>query len=248
MHAAAFSFEVDLRGITRHLSKREEAVDAIQAACELIPMLNGLALGGDTRDNAAMNRVHVGVARGALGEDFQESRPALVADHVRLRGSARYGPGLTEAIVLDALRSCLSDIRALYPGLEAVLTTDQMSGRPMMPPFEVSRDAAIVRALNRAYRQVRGQEQPTGAISPASFFGTDASHLAGKAGIEGVVCGPGGLYNTMPDERVEIRDYLDAVRIYMLAILDVCESSGTRRRDAVPADSRPSERGASGAD
>ena len=41
--------------------------------------------------------------------------------------------------------------------------------------------------------------------------------------MEGIVCGPGGRYNTMPDERVGIRDFLDMVRIYMLTILDICE-------------------------
>ena len=32
--------------------------------------------------------------------------------------------------------------------------------------------------------------------------------------MEGVVCGPGGRYNTMPDERVDIADFIDAIRIY----------------------------------
>lgn len=41
--------------------------------------------------------------------------------------------------------------------------------------------------------------------------------------MEGVVCGPGGRYNTMPDERVDIRDYLDAVRLYLLTMLEICE-------------------------
>ena len=41
--------------------------------------------------------------------------------------------------------------------------------------------------------------------------------------MEGIVCGPGGRYNTMPDERVDIADYLDMIRIYMLRILDICE-------------------------
>jgi acetylornithine deacetylase len=27
----------------------------------------------------------------------------------------------------------------------------------------------------------------------------------------------------MPDERVDIPDYLDMIRIYILAILDICE-------------------------
>ena len=42
------------------------------------------------------------------------------------------------------------------------------------------------------------------------------------AGMAGVVCGPGGRYNTMPDERVDIGDYLDMVRIYLLTILAIC--------------------------
>ena len=41
-------------------------------------------------------------------------------------------------------------------------------------------------------------------------------------GMEGVVCGPGGRYNTMPDERVDIPDYLDMIRIYMRVIMDIC--------------------------
>jgi len=38
--AAAFVFFIELVGDTRHLSKREEAVDAIVAACDLVPRLN----------------------------------------------------------------------------------------------------------------------------------------------------------------------------------------------------------------
>ena len=41
MHACAFSFVIELTGNTRHLSKREQAVDAIMAACDLIPRLKG---------------------------------------------------------------------------------------------------------------------------------------------------------------------------------------------------------------
>ena len=40
--------------------------------------------------------------------------------------------------------------------------------------------------------------------------------------MEGIVCGPGGEFNTMPDERVRKRQYLDCVRMYILAICDIC--------------------------
>jgi acetylornithine deacetylase len=40
--------------------------------------------------------------------------------------------------------------------------------------------------------------------------------------MKGVVWGPGGSYSTMPDVRVNIDDYLDEIRISMLAMLEIC--------------------------
>lgn len=77
--------------------------------------------------------------------------------------------------------------------------------------------------VQRAYRTVRGTEQPLGPTPPYCFYGTDAAHLLHRAHMEGIVCGPGGRYNTMPDERVDVPDYLDMIRIYMLAMLEICE-------------------------
>jgi acetylornithine deacetylase len=223
MHAAAFTFIVELQGVTRHLSKREESVDAISAACDVIPRLNAMVFGGAASDeHRAINRAHVGVVHGALGKELQEWRPPQVADYVKIKGSARYAPGQTEAQVLADMRAELVALERRFPGLKTKLTPEHQIGRPAMPPFFVPKTARIVRAVNAAYQTVRGVEQPTGAIRPPGFYGTDAAHLA-KAGMEGVVCGPGGRYNTMPDERVDIPDFLDMVRIYLLTILDICE-------------------------
>jgi len=224
MHAAAFVFTIELFGNTRHMSKREQAVDAIAAACDLIPRLNAMTFSGAaTPEHAGINRVHVGVVHGALGRDLHEWRPPQVADYVRIKGSGRFAPGQTREGALDDLRAELDRLEARVPGLKAVLTPEDQMGRPMMPSFEVARDSRIVRAINAAYRQVRGSEQPTGAITPPGFYGTDAAHLYRRAGMEGIVCGPGGRYNTMPDERVDIGDYLDMIRIYLLTILEICE-------------------------
>ena len=76
--------------------------------------------------------------------------------------------------------------------------------------------------MNRAYEQVHSSPQPTGAIMPPAFFGTDAAHLA-AAGMQGIVCGPGGEFNTMPDERVRKTQFLNCVRMYMYAICEICE-------------------------
>ena len=223
MHAAAFTFTVELTGKTRHMSKREEAVDAIAAACDLVPRLNAMKFSGARSPaHAGINRVHVGVVHGALGRELHEWRPPQVADYVRVRGSGRFAPGQSRAGAVADIKAVLGELMQRFPGLEASVTTED--GRLSMPAFEVPRDSRIVRALNRAYLAVRGTEQPTGAVTPPGFYGTDAGHLFERAGMEGIVCGPGGRYNTMPDERVDIADYLDMVRIYMLTILDICEA------------------------
>ena len=223
MHAAAFVFVIELQGITRHMSKREEAVDAIMAACDLIPRLTIMTFSdAPTDEHRSINRVHVGVVRGGLGKEFHEWRPPQVADVVRIKGSGRYAPGQTEANALSDLREALDALEDRFPGLKATVEREN-TGRPLMPYFQVDRSSRIVKAINAAYQTVRGEPQPTGAIRPPGFYGTDAGHFYNELGMEGIVCGPGGRYNTMPDERVDVSDYLDMVRIYLLTMLEICE-------------------------
>jgi acetylornithine deacetylase len=224
MHAAAFTFLIELTGDTRHLSKREEAIDAITAAVDLIPRLNAMTFSGAlSPDHLRINRCHVGVVHGALGRELHEWRAPQVADFVRIKGSGRYAPGQTQAGALADMRRELDALETRFPGLKTSLEAETTTGHRPMPAFEVNRDSPIVAAINRAYRTVRGTDQPTGAITPPGFYGTDAGHMHAIGGMQGVVCGPGGRYNTMPDERVDIPDFLDMVRIYLLTILDICE-------------------------
>jgi acetylornithine deacetylase len=224
MHACAFGFVIELTGKTRHLSKREEAVDAIMAACDLVPRLNAVTFSdAPSEEHRSINRVHAGVLHGALGRELHEWRAPQVADFVRIKGSGRYAPGQTEVVALADLRRELDALEARFPGLHATIRVEQKEGHRSMPAFQVSPDARIVRTINAAYEAVRGTRQPTGAVRPPGFYGTDAGHFYKELGLEGIVCGPGGRYNTMPDERVDIVDYLDMIRIYILAILDICE-------------------------
>ena len=38
----------------------------------------------------------------------------------------------------------------------------------------------------------------------------------------GIVCGPGGHDNAMPDARVTAADSLHMIKIYLLATVDIC--------------------------
>jgi acetylornithine deacetylase len=226
LHAGSFNVVIELTGITRHVSKREASVDAIAAAATLVPRFNALTFSGAANaDHAAVNRANIGVIRGSLSPEFHDWRPPQVADFARLAGTVRYGPSQSEQSVLADIGILLDELKAEMPGLEATVVKQHAGQRPSMLPFEIDRDAPIVEVVGRAFRRVRGRDQTQGPVAPYCFYGTDAAHLKHRAGMPGIVCGPGGRYNTMPDERVDIADYLDMVRIYLLAILDVCEAA-----------------------
>jgi acetylornithine deacetylase len=224
LHAGALNFVIELVGITRHLSKREESVDAIAAACELVPQVNAMTFTGAAGpEHRSVNRANIGVFRGALSRDLVEWRPPQVADVVRLVGTARFAPSQTEESVLADLRALGAELASRFPGLRVTVRKEQEdTGLPDFPPFEVPRESQIVSAVNDAYHAVRGQQQETGAVRPYAFYGSDAAHLLGKAGMTGVVCGPGGKYNTMPNERVDVTDYLDAIRLHLHTIATIC--------------------------
>ena len=227
LHAGSFNVEIELTGITRHVSKREEAVDAIAAAARLIPRFNAMTFSGAANDeHAAVNRANIGVVRGSLSPEFHDWRPPQVADFVRMAGTVRYGPSQSEAGVLADIERLLAELETETPGLKTTVVKQFAGDRPSMRPFEVDRESAIVKAVSGAYAEVRGEAQRLGPVKPCCFYGTDASHLLHRAGMPGIVCGPGGRHNTMPDERVDIPDYLDAIRIYLLTILDVCGADG----------------------
>ncbi|WP_190824152.1 M20 family metallopeptidase [Saccharopolyspora pogona] len=219
-HAGALTFEIEFVGDTRHMSKREEAADALAAAADAVPVINTMTFSNAADANAEhVNRAHVGVVGAGLGRDLLATRPPQVADVARLSGSARYGRGQTPESALADLRAVVDDVCRKHPGVRAsVRPKNRDGGLAMDKPFFVDRHTPIVTALNNAYRTVRGADQPTGAIRPYCFYGSDASLLQHGAGMTGVVCGPGGKYNTMPNERVEITDYLDMIRIHQHTI------------------------------
>jgi acetylornithine deacetylase len=224
LHAGAFVFVIELEGDSRHISKREESIDALAAAAALVPRINAMNFSNPANAlHRSINRANVGTLRSSLSRDFHDWRPPQIADFARLTGTARYAPSQSEDSVMADIRVLLDGLELEFPGLKATAFTEHsVTGKPTMRPFEVPVDSRIVNATRQAYSRLRSTEQPTGAIRPPCFYGTDAAHFQNMLGMEGIVCGPGGKFNTMPDERVELRDYLDAVRLYLMLIMDIC--------------------------
>jgi acetylornithine deacetylase len=221
-HAGSIEVELTVFGKTRHLSKMEEAVDAIALAIEAMRRFQHMSFTGpQTPDHQAVRRVAYGVIRGGLGPEFHEWRPSLMADRCMTKFSARYSVGQTPEGVIADLDREMQKLRAENPGMEYTLRRNAEGQRLFMGPFLVDKDADIVRDVATAHRATTGSDCEVGAVGPARFYGTDAAHLA-DAGMIGLVYGPGGRYNTMPDERVDLPDLFTAARVYARAIVATC--------------------------
>jgi acetylornithine deacetylase len=92
--------------------------------------------------------------------------------------------------------------------------------RIFMPPFKVDHESLPVCAVAQAHKSVTGEPAQVGMHTPARFFGSDAAHLA-KAGMTGVLYGPGGQFNTMPDERVSIDEMEVAAKVYATTMFNI---------------------------
>ena len=108
------------------------------------------------------------------------------------------------------------------PEVRTEVAAKKREGLPPPKAFHVDSEEPIVRACAEAYRKVLGADPPLGAVAPYRYYGSDASHLQHLAGMKGVVCGAGGKYNTMPDERVELEQFQAATRLYTLVALSLC--------------------------
>lgn len=206
LHAGSLNLQIHTVGVTRHLSKMEESVSAIDTMIRVIERLKNMTFStsGDEKnpEYASVRRVNVGSMRAGLGRDYLDWRPPQVPDFATIKLAVRFGPG-------QSVETVVAEIEV---------------PEQLHPPraFEVTRNAPIVTAVASSYRRVMGSEPSLGAIAPYRYYGSDASHLQHVGGMKGVVCGAGGKYNTMPDERVETSQFHVATRIYALTALDVC--------------------------
>jgi acetylornithine deacetylase len=86
MHAGTVDFEIELTGRTRHMSKREDAGDALAAAAALALKINELRLAGAGTEYESMIRSHVGTLHAALTPEFDRGvcrLPILLESPVR---------------------------------------------------------------------------------------------------------------------------------------------------------------------
>ncbi|WP_134704748.1 M20 family metallopeptidase [Ammoniphilus sp. YIM 78166] len=221
LHAGAFEITIHVYGVSRHLSKAEEGVNAIEKGTKVIEALRKMRFSGASKpEYAGLNRYNIGVIRGGLGEEYHEWRVPQLPDLCSIKVALRYAPSQTPEGMIADVQRMLDQLAAEDPEFKAEIEVVK-TNMPHMGPFEVDRDEPVVETLKLAHIAVTGEEPRIGDVAPYKYYGTDAAHLQ-RAGIKGIIYGCGGKYNTMPDERVELKDLKVAARVYALSLFELC--------------------------
>lgn len=222
LHAGSFDFAVNVIGRTRHLSKMDEGISAIDKMYEVIRELGRVRFSGAERtDHRGLQRLNVGVIRGGMTREYLEWRVPQVPDFCTIKVAGRIAPSQTPEGALADIERALRALQERDRDLRFEIVPSGTPGKHVMPPFEVDRDHPFVRRLVALHEEIVGAPPRVGDIAPYKFYGTDAGHLAAR-GMIGAVYGPGGKFNTMADERVEIADLVAAAKVYALLVAEIC--------------------------
>jgi len=222
LHAANVEFAVHAFGVTRHMSKAEEAVSAIDTMYLVVERLKRMTFSGPSNpEYAGVRRLNIGSMRAGLGREYHEWRTPQVPDMATIKVAVRYGPGQTDKGVLADVQRELDALSREHPEVKAEIAPPAASNTNRTDAFEIATNAPIVQIVRDAHQRVMHRAPQVGAVAPYRYYGTDAPFLA-AVGSQGVVCGVGGKYNTMPDEKVELTDFHGGTRIYAATAVAVC--------------------------
>ena len=216
IHAGTYSFIIKIIGETRHLSKRNEATDATRILNEILNDITSLDITTNIKDNdeKQLNIIHIGSVRSGLGENFSDDRPPQVSDNAIIYGSVRFTNFDDITNINNQITQIISKYNILYKNADINFTIQ--SNNPIMPPIKTNLSKNTINLINQSNKLIKNSNSIIGQILPYSLYGTDAGHIVNKLKIQGFVMGSGGKYNTQPDERVLLDDYIDNIRLYCL--------------------------------
>ena len=229
VHAGVVNIAVHTIGKSRHTSRRQGSVDAIEKMRKAIPAIREVEFTCERRaDLPALPLVNIGVIMGGMGRDYDLKGPNFVSDFCTVLVDVRFLPGMTSESVVADLDRALSSLAAEDPDfvyeIEVPAPPVFKANKVVMEPFDLPRDEYIVDAVARQIRAVTGREpENVGVVLPNSYTGNDSCHLW-DAGVPCVLIGPAGTQESLevPDEYAPISEMEQVAKVLALTALDVC--------------------------
>jgi acetylornithine deacetylase len=201
-------YDVDVIGQAAHGSRPQLGIDANMKMGKFLGELDKLERELRSRPGHPLlgpPTLHAALLKGG-------SSMSVIADRCTLGIERRTLPGETEAQVTAELQALIDRVAAVDRDFHATLRRDMRRD-----PFSVDEDAAIVRALDRAYTHTLNKPPDHAGLS----FWTDAA-LHAAAGTDTIVFGPRGAGAHAAEEWVDLQTVEEAALIYAQTALAYC--------------------------
>ncbi len=207
-HKGFVWLEIETLGRAAHGSRPEEGVDANMRMGRVLAALQALEAELSNRPpHSLVGRpsLHAATRHGGTGLSTYAARCVLAIER-------RTIPGETEEGVTREVRRMLDSLRGQDPTLESTLRTLMVRD-----PFEIGRDALVVRAVSDAVEDV---------LETASHYVGETpwmdSALLANAGIETVVIGPHGSGAHADEEWVDLNSVKQLAAVLARTAIKVC--------------------------
>ncbi|HSF15803.1 MAG TPA: M20/M25/M40 family metallo-hydrolase [Vicinamibacteria bacterium] len=225
-HAGACEMALHTYGRTRHMSLKEEGVDAIKQMMKLLEALDKLEFSGPRDPELpGLPRFNVGSVIGGHGKELELRGPYYVSDYCRAFIDVRFCLGMTPDGIKKDIEREIARLSAADPDFkcEVEFPPDPSYGiaTVWMHPLDVPKDSDVIRTLAQSYSQVTGSEPRIGPPEPAfrGYHGNDTSHLW-QRGIPCCLYGPSGDWETWRWSYVD--EMTLCAQVLALAAVDIC--------------------------
>jgi len=200
------STKIITRGRAAHSSVPEKGINAVikmAAVIEAFKDYNDELLAATPHPLCGHGRFTPGVIQGGVQVN-------MVPDYCELEVDRRTQPGETQEQVYAEFLRRLEKIRANDPDLVYEITEPTW----LIAPNDISPQETVVQALRAAHQSILGRDPGVQAF----VAGSDAPYM----GFPTVICGPGSIAQAHSNpEFVEIREVLDAARLYLHVVLQL---------------------------
>ena len=207
-HKGFVWIEVETYGRAAHGSRPDLGVDANMAMGRVLTRLGQL----EAELQRRLPHPLVGPPSLHAAQIMGGTAPSVYAAHCKLTIERRTVPGETEDGVLAEVQAILERVAADDPGFRGSCTATLSRG-----PFEVARDAEIVRVVAAAAERVLGRKPAYGGQTPWM----DSALLA-AAGVETVVFGPAGTGAHAAEEWVDVDSVVSCAHVLAESVLEYC--------------------------
>lgn len=207
----AVYFELVSFGVQAHTTGKDKGINAILKMIKTIDALQNLKLKYEKHKILNYDPIlNIGTINGGI-------RHNIVPDRCTMRCDFRILPSQTPEGVKKEVEDMVERLKKEDPELNISVDyiEDWLKGPRL--PSELSESDPFVEIVKSAIKKIKGSDR---GVWGAPYW-TDAA-IFNEAHIKALSCGPGKEPYVWSGEYVEVAEYMDAIKTYMLIIKEIC--------------------------